>query len=142
METFDFLITERERNDLLSLYPNLGKNSDVGKYSIEIVKLYFLSKNPSTKFSVCKGGGDLEIETADDFEEFEVKGTVDENICFQKLKVSSTDCHNSLVSGMTLIRVTSIGQLSMKLHFMKHGVDFVLVPEVRWSVKSIKNPHL
>jgi hypothetical protein len=138
METLDFTISEKQRNNLLILYPNLGKNSDVGKYSIDVVKLFFLSKNKNSKFSVCKGGGDLQIETANGCEQFEVKGTVDEQICFQKLKVSSTDCYNALVNGMTLIRVTSIGQLNMKLHFMKYGVDFVLVPEARWSVKVPK----
>lgn len=138
MTTFDFEISEPQRQDLLAKFPNLGKNSDVGKYSIEVVKMYFLSKDPTSSFSICKGGGDLEVRHRNTSEQFEVKGTIDPGICFQKLKVSSHGCHDALVDGMTLIRVTNVGQLKMKLHFMKHGVDFLLIAEPRWAVLKVK----
>jgi hypothetical protein len=138
MTTFDFEISERQRKDLLAKFPNLGKNSDVGKYSIEVVKMFFLSKDPASSFSACKGGADLEVKQGKKSEQFEVKGTIDPEICFQKLKVSSHGCHDALVNGMTLIRVTNVGQLKMKLHFMKHGVDFLLVAEPRWAVVKVR----
>lgn len=133
MTTIDFQISQEELNQLLSLYPNVGKNSNVGKYAIEVVKLYFLSRDKNASFSICKGG-DIEVNSIDVSEQFEVKGTIDNKICFQKLKVSSHACYNALVNGMTLIRVTGIGSLNMKLHFMKFNEDFLLVPEPRWAV--------
>ena len=45
------------------------------------------------------------------------------------------------MTGMTLIRVTSIGKTEMTLHFMKYGEDFTMEPEVRFAVKPIKKPQ-
>lgn len=134
MTTFDFQIGQDELTRLLSRYPNIGKNSDVGKFAVEVVKLYFLSKDKNASFKICKGGADLEVITSGASEEYEVKGTIDKNICFQKLKVSSHACYNALINGMVLIRVTGIGSLTMRLHFMKFKEDFLLVPELRWAV--------
>lgn len=138
MTSFDFEISEQERIALLTKFPNLGKNSDVGKYSIEVVKMFFLSKDSTSSFSICKGGADLEVKQGNNSQQFEVKGTIDSEICFQKLKVSSQGCHDALINGIILIRVTNVGQLKMKMHFMKHGVDFLLVPEPRWAVVKVK----
>jgi hypothetical protein len=138
MTSAEFQITVEKRNELLTLFPNLGKNSDVGKYAIEIAKLFFLIRDSKATFAVCKGG-DLGVTVNGKYEEFEIKGTVDADICYYKLKVSSLACYNALLNGMTLIRITNIGELRMTIHFMKHKEDFILVPEPRWAVLKVNN---
>lgn len=131
-KTFEISVEQLER--LLKDYPNMGKNSHVGNIAVKVVELYFLSIDPTSKFETGKKGADLTVRYGGKTELFEIKGTVDKDIAWTKLKVSSNDCYNALINGMTLIRVTNIGEAKMGLHFMKHGEDFVLVPEARWAV--------
>jgi hypothetical protein len=137
MTTIQFQISEEKCRELLSRFPNLEKNIHVGGFAIEIAKLYFLSRDADAGFTRCKGG-DIGVTCNGRYEEFEVKGTADPNICFKKLKVSSKACHDALVNGMRLIRITGIGKPVMNIHFMKHPEDFILVEEPRWAVKPAK----
>jgi hypothetical protein len=119
---------------LLTLYPNTGKNSDIGKLAVEIAMLYFLSLNDKTTYTINKNHIDLTTSVNEIIEHYEIKGTADKNVSWNKLKVSSQNSHDHLVNGMTLIRITNIGSAKMTLHFLKHNVDFEMVPEPRWSV--------
>lgn len=134
MTTHNFSITEDQLNNLLTLYPNTGKNSDVGKLAVELAKLYFLSKNGSTTFITNKNGIDLSASINGVVENFEIKGTADNSIAWNKLKVSSQNCHDLLINGMTLIRITNVGSTEMTFYFLTYKVDFELVHEPRWSV--------
>jgi hypothetical protein len=134
MKKENFEITKDQLVELLTLYPNLGKNSDVGKLAVEIVKLYFLSQNSKTIFPITKNGIDLSIIINGKTEHYEIKGTADKNIAWHKLKVSSQNCYSLLVNGMTLIRITNIGKNQLILYFLKYKEDFELIPEARWSV--------
>jgi hypothetical protein len=139
MTTNNFSITQDQLNSLLTLYPNTGKNSDIGKLAVEIAKLYFLSINDSTTFFTNRNGIDLSTSVNGIVENFEIKGTADNNISWNKLKVSSQNCHDHLVNGMRLIRITNIGATEMTFYFLTHSEDFELVPEPRWSVIRRKN---
>ena len=139
MTTHNFSITQDQLDGLLTLYPNTGKNSDVGKLAIEIAKLYFLSINDMTSFITNRNGIDLSISINGVVENYEIKGTTDNNISWNKLKVSSQNCHDHLLNGMTLIRITNIGSTEMTFYFLTHSEDFELVPEPRWSVIRRKN---
>jgi hypothetical protein len=142
MTTDDFEITQEQLDSLLSLYPNTGKNSDVGSMAVRIVEMYFKNKHPDATFLQGSKGADIQVNYNGKSERYEVKGTIDHSIAWQKLKVSSQDCHDCLLNGMILIRVTSIGLLKMKLHFLKHGEDFLLQPEVRFAVKPIRQAKI
>lgn len=133
-----FKIPQSRLSQLKQLHPNLGKNSDVGKFTVEVVKDYFRAKDPQVSFKPGSNGSDIEVVFSNSMESFEIKGTASNNISWPKLKVSSTASHAALTRGMTLIRVTSIGSESMIFYFMKCGEDFELVPEPRWSVVKIK----
>lgn len=139
MTTTNFSITQDQLNFFLTLYPNTGKNSDVGKLAVEIAKLYFLSINDSTTFITNRNGIDLSISKNGIVENFEIKGTSDNNISWNKLKVSSQNCHDYLVNGMRLIRITNIGSTEITLYFLTYFEDFELVPEPRWSIIRRKN---
>lgn len=134
MTKHNFSITQDQLKDLLTLYPNTGKNSDVGKLAVELAKLYFLSINGSTTFVANKNRIDLSASINGVVENFEIKGTVANSIAWNKLKVSSQNCHELLINGMTLIRITNIGSTEMIFYFLTYSEDFELVPEPRWSV--------
>jgi hypothetical protein len=138
MTTVNFSISVEQLNDLLTLYPNTGKNSDVGKIAVEVAKLYFSSLSGLTSFTTNKKGIDLTVEVNGLVEKYEIKGTADKDISWRKLKVSSQNCHDHLVNGMTLIRITNIGSTAMTFHFLRYQEDFELIPEPRWSVVRTK----
>lgn len=138
MISHNFQITEIQLQELLLANPNMGKNSHVGNLAVKIVELFYLSRYPNAVFVTGKKGADIEIFYDGKVEKFEVKGTADKNISWSKLKVSSQNCYECLVAGMTLIRVTGVGTISPKLHFLKYGNDFILVHEVRYAVRRIK----
>jgi hypothetical protein len=138
MRTYNFEISDDELNELLSRYPNMGKNSHVGGMAVELVRKYFMAKHPDAVIELGNAGADLQISHAEDIQRYEIKGTPDNAISWTKLKVSSQDCYDALIKGMTLIRVCNVGKRSINLHFMKYNEDFTLVPEVRFAVKRIK----
>ena len=137
MKTINFKITSEQLDNLNLNNPNFGKNADVGKLAVEVAKLYFLERNRNTHFIENKDGVDLTTINNNIEEEFEIKGTVDPNIAFSKLKVSSQRVHDKLVNGLTLLRVCNIGKKNIIIHFMKHNEDFTMHPEPRWCVKKV-----
>jgi hypothetical protein len=142
MTSYDFEITPDQLQTLLTSYPNLGKNSHVGNIAVKVVELFFLARDPGATFRLGAKGADIEVNTEGRIERFEIKGTADKDISWAKLKVSSQDCYQCLVEGMRLIRVTGIGATRMKIHFLKYGEDFTLVPETRYAVKPMKGAGL
>jgi hypothetical protein len=142
MTKVNFSISDEQLNDLFTLYPNIGKNSDVGKLAVEVAKIYFLSLNAITTFVTNKNGIDLTVEVNGIKEKYEIKGTADKNISWSKLKVSSQNCYDNLVNGMTLIRITNIGSTAMIFYFLKYQEDFELIPEPRWSVIRNKKANV
>nr|WP_315176022.1 hypothetical protein [uncultured Flavobacterium sp.] len=138
MKGHNFEITPQKLNELLGLFPNLGKNSDIGKFAVEVAKLFILSLNPNSTFNT-KRGVDLSVTLNGIEEDFEIKGSAANDIGWNKLKVSSQFCHDNLINGMNIIRVTNIGQINMTIYYLNHDEDFELVPEVRWTIKKRQN---
>lgn len=138
MEHFRFNIPENIYLELSEKYPNTGKNSHVGDCAIEIAKAYFISINPDCTFEVNKNRIDLTVITEGNSEKFEVKGTADNDIAYNKLKVSSQLCHDRLIAGMKMMRISGVGRQKVDIYFLKYGEDFTLKPEPRWDVKEIK----
>ncbi len=141
MQSFYLDITDDELQAVLKDNDNMGKNSHVGNVAVALVKLYFLSQYSDATFAVAKNGADLEVSYRGKTDRYEVKGTVGNDLAWQKLKVSSQDCYECLKNGMTLIRVTGVGSRTVGFHFLKFGEDFDLVPEVRYAVKPIRKPR-
>lgn len=137
METFEVEMSPEQVNEYLALFPNLGKNAHVGAIAVRIVAQFFKSSYPDCVIDKGKHGADIFVSYEGRQESFEVKGTVSTDMAWEKIKVSSQPCYDSLVAGMRLIRVTGVGSLRVKLHFMKYGEDFTLMPEVRYQVKRL-----
>ncbi len=89
--------------------------------------------------TVNKKGIDIATNIDGLIENYEIKGTADKNISWNKLKVSSQGCFDHLANGMTLIRITNIGSTNMTIYFLKYKVDYELIPEPRWSVVQLRN---
>jgi len=138
MESERYNIPIEDFNRLQSQYPNKGKNGDISKIAVEVVKLYFQAKLGTPIFKKAQAGGDIIVGINGIEKEYEIKGTEDYDLSFSKLKVSSQQCHDALEKGMLLIRVTNLRQCNVMLHFLKCGVDFTLHHEPRWSVKQLK----
>ncbi|MFD2514203.1 hypothetical protein ACFSRY_10020 [Pontibacter locisalis] len=139
MTPIPFTVPEDKLAQLLLSYPNTGKNSDVGKLAVAIVKEYFLSIDCTATFVTNKKGVDLQVSYNGLTEDFEIKGTADESIAWSKLKVSSQRCYDKLEAGMKLIRVSKISKPTVDLYFLEYGKHFILEQEPRWSVKRIAN---
>lgn len=122
--------------ELKNQHSNMGKNSDVGWVAVEIAKQYFKQKHPDATFPEPSKSVDLYVKIGNDIQEYEIKGTADPQISWNKLKVSSKGCHDKLLKGMELIRITNVGKSNVTLHFLTHGKDFELIPEDRWAVKK------
>jgi hypothetical protein len=140
----NFTITQEERITLSELYPK-GKSGDIGKLAVEITKLYFVQQNPNTIFVKVKGV-DLSTSINGLIVNYEIKGTEGSDP-WKGLVVSSKNCHDLLVRGMTLIRITNIRSINMTLYFFKYNKDFELRTELRWTVIRKKNnqqnvPHI
>lgn len=138
MTTINFKITRSQLSQLLK-HSKDGKNSDIGKMAVKMVTLYFKSLDSNAQVVPGKNGADIQVISKGTATNYEVKGTQDPKIAFSKLKVSSQPSYNALVGGMVLIRVTNIRSTDMKIHFLKHGVDFTLMKEPRWAVKPVKS---
>ena len=135
MKQIQFSLSKKELNELNQTYPESGQSNNIGKMAIDIVTRYFKKADPNIKFELGKNGADITVISKSKKEtNYEVKGTEDPNIAFKKLKISSKQCHDALVKGMEIIRVTNIRQRKMNLYFLKHNVDFILDEEPRWKV--------
>ncbi|WP_461049948.1 hypothetical protein [Spirosoma arcticum] len=142
---YDTIELDQTRYDeLKGKYSNAinKNNSDVGKVAVEIVADYLIARIPNSKIRAGIKGADLELVVGDNVEPLEVKGTTASNISWPKIKVSSKDCHDGLVSGMTMVRVVNADTRLPILYFLKHGRDFRMAPEDRWSVHPIKAARL
>lgn len=141
MTTHEFELTASQLEEILLEHPNMGKNSHVGNAAVKIVRLYFKSIDQNVTFGNGKAGSDIEVRFTDRVEHFEIKGTADAKFTWTKIKVSSQPCHDALVEGMKIIRVTSVGTLNPKLYFLQYGEDFLLKLEARWTITRIR-PYL
>ena len=134
MTAIPFEIPDNILADLLRKYPNKGKNMDIGKIAIEIAKEFFKQKYPNPQFPNTNKGIDLTVISGNTIEHFEIKGTEDNKISFQKLKVSGKPCYEHLTTGnTTLMRIAKIRQNEVDIYFLKHGEHFTLAPEDRWK---------
>jgi len=77
-------------------------------------------------------GADITIKTGRRSISFEVKGTRDEDIALNKLKVSSNNSYKLLKSGVTVIRVMKAHTTKPLIAEMICGKHFNLKREPRW----------
>lgn len=141
MEEIKFKL-KKEEFDKLNEDPNTGQGSinasKTGKRAVELVKLYFLSKDPNCNFLTPRNGSDLEITCGNTTHQIEVKGTADTDTPWAKLIVSGTPSYELLLKGLPLYRVCGVYNSNPVILVLQHGSDFEMVPEVRWRVKQIK----
>ena len=138
LNSVPFPLNPKQLKALNDVGSNLGKNSHIGKQAVLIAKFYFQSRYNNPTFDETSKGADLWVIYDGKKEDYEIKGTTDSKIAFGKLKVSSQNCHDNLKErGQTLLRICNIGKPVVDLYFLKHGRDFTMVHEPRWSVKRI-----
>lgn len=135
MDRLEINIEEYEFSNLNSLYPPTVKSSNVGGRALALMKIHFRSIDPKCSFRENVEDCDLEITSQGKIIRIEVKGTADREVAWSKLKINSTASHRALLAGMPLYRVVGVYERNPAILVMKHGDDFTMVPEPRWSVK-------
>ncbi len=137
-EVVNFELSEDYFTLLNDTYPNRKSNHDIGNFGVQVVKLYLESIGyTDVRINVKKV--DILGTINNVVEKFEVKSTVKSEISYDCLKVSSSKDYKSLTEdNMEIIRVCKVGQKTLDLHFLKHGIDFILVPEPRWRLQKIR----
>lgn len=126
---------------LNNAYPPSRGSADIGKRAVEIMKCYFRGQSPGCKFVDPPRGADLAVVPvgATSPTVFEVKGTAGSGIAWQQLKVSSQSSYELLTNGSaSVLRVTDVYSKEPVVYELRHGQDFRLEPEPRWTFKPIR----
>ena len=141
MNSFQVKLSEADFVDLNGRFPQSQGSSDIGKRAVEIVKHHFRGQQPGCRFVDPPRGADLAVVPPDAARPnvFEVKGTAEADIAWQQLKVSSQSSYNLLTSGSaSVLRVTDVYSREPVVFELRHGQDFRLEPEARWTFKRIR----
>ncbi len=130
----EFSLTNEQFTFLKDKYPNMRSNHDIANFGVSVVKLYLESRG-YTDIQIEKDKIDIQGKLNNEVVKFEVKSTVDTNISFDKLKVSSLKDYRLLVEdGMEIIRVCKVGKQTLDIYFLKYDKDFILKEEPRWRL--------
>lgn len=138
MEKIDMKLDSEEFEYLNRKFPRSEKSADIGKRAEEIIRYYFKHKYPNCKFLKPPDGSDLEIEWESGKMVIEIKGTSDNHLSWQKLKVSSQKSYEMLRKGLPVYRVTNVFDREPVIYVLKYSHDFNLVEEKRWAFKLIR----
>lgn len=131
-----FKIQNKDYKNLKEVYRNLGKNSVVGAYGVEIAMLY-LKQQGAREIVKEVNGVDIQAILNGRRVKYEIKSTVDSTLAYSKIKVSSEHCKELLEKGMEILRICNVGRQTVEIYFLKYGRDFTLVQEPRWRVKRL-----
>lgn len=140
MTSYKVTLTQEAFAELNGRFPASRGSSDIGKRAVEIVKLHYLSQHPGCTFVRPPLGADLAVVIDGGAPiAFEIKGTADGHIAWPQLKCSSKTSHALLVSGgAVVLRVTNAFGEEPVVFELRHGTDFLLEPEARWTFKAIR----
>ena len=108
--------------------------------AVEIVRLLLQTAcNGEAKFETDLDGADLKVTYNGETSRIEVKGTAAPTIAWNLLKVSSQKSHDALKSSeVVMYRVVDVDSKTPQIYVLRHGRDFYMEQESRWSVKPIK----
>jgi hypothetical protein len=137
MRKFTISLSNSDFQGLNARFPPTSKSSNVGDRAIQILRIHFLSLDGGTTFREQVDDADLEVTNSRrEVQRMEVKGTADNGIAWQKLKVSGKPSHAALLAGMPLYRVTEVYAQQPVVYVLQHQEDFTMEPEPRWAIKK------
>ncbi|MBM4305957.1 MAG: hypothetical protein FJ123_04380 [Deltaproteobacteria bacterium] len=141
MEHYRVELTNEEYEKLNSEYPESNGSGLIGKRAEEIVRIHFRRIHPKCTFANAPSGADLQVVVSDESpsQSIEIKGTASSGIAWQQLKVSSTQSWELLSKeAIPVYRVCAVFSKAPSIYVLRHGRDFVLVPEPRWTFKRLR----
>jgi len=114
-------------------------NNSIRDRAVEIVRFFLLTQNKNTRFydRPKKKGADLSYEVNNEIINIEIKGTKDDDISWDKLKVSGKPSCKGIKDGWPVYRVTGVFNSNPRIYVLKHKVDFELIREPRWRFRKI-----
>ncbi len=111
------------------------KAMSTAQAALELCRIHLRRIHPGVTFGTPSMGADLRARVPGGTEfDLEVKGTEKPDVAWSQFKVSSQQSHDLLVAGLPLYRISGVGSRQVKILIMKHGADFEMSPEPRWSV--------
>lgn len=146
MEHYDVTLTDEEYDRLNSAYPKSDGSGLIGRRAEEIVKIYFRRLEAQCKFVDAPPGADLSVMLSEGSAplSIEIKGTAASDLAWPQLKVSSQRSWELLTTqDIPVYRICSVFGKVPSIYVLRHGRDFVLVPEARWAFKRVagrRNP--
>lgn len=136
MDTTPLPLTDTEFAQLELTVPDDGSGHAVQRRAEALAHIFLARMHAEPKFVRPPRGADIAVSQGGGIITYEIKGTRDTELAWQKLKVSSTHSHGVLIAGTPILRITGVFRQIPIIHTMHHGVDFTLLVEPRWSVHS------
>lgn len=140
METHRVELTAEEHRLLNLEFPESAGSGLIGRRAEQIVRLFFQRRYPKCEFRPPDSGADLKVVPSPGQAALcvEIKGTASAGVAWQQLKVSSRHSHKLLSeASIPVYRVSEVFSQSPVIYVLKHGTDFVLEPEERWTFKPL-----
>ncbi len=111
-----------------------GSSAAVKARAEALARIHIHASYSDFEFDVPDQGADMAILYKCKKINFEVKGTRSTGIDWQRLKVSSIHSYKLLVSGIPMLRISSVFSRFPDVYTLSFPDDFRLKEEPRWSV--------
>lgn len=135
MKTFEIHLTDEEFETLNNQFPNTKASSTVGRRAESLIKLHYLKVDSNAEFSNPRDGADLLVKTKGEEIKIEIKGTAQNNLNRNNIKVTGQRSYQALINGLPLYRVAGVFEKRPKVYVLLHGIDYTLEQEQRWVAR-------
>ena len=106
----------------------------------KIVRKYLDREHGDVKVVPDPDGADLKVYLDGKIIRVRVSGTDAPAIAWNLMDVSSQQTHDELKRGkVVMFRVVDVDSQNPRIYVLKHGRDFYLEQEAKWSVKPVKS---
>lgn len=144
METHRVELTADEHRRLNAQFPESAGSGLIGRRAEQLVRILLQRLHPECEFRPPDSGADVKVVPSPGKPALliEIKGTASSGLAWQQLKVSSQHSHRLLSeAGVPVYRVSEVFSQVPVIYVLKHGTDFVLEPEARWTFKPMTPPR-
>lgn len=111
-----------------------------GAKAEKIVRKHFAREHGDVKVIPDPDGADLKVLLDGKIIRIQVVGSLTTTIAWNLMKVSGQKLHDALKSGkVALFYVVDVDSQSPRIYVLRHGRDFYLEQETKWSVTPVKS---
>ncbi len=130
-ESYSVRLSDAERESMYGL--------SAGAKAEKIVRKHLAREHGDVKVVPDPDGADLKVYLDGKVIRIQVSGTDAPTIAWNLMDVYGQQTHDELKRGMVVMfRVVDVDSKSPRIYVLKHGRDFYLEQEAKWSVKPVK----